>query len=61
MASDSADKPDNPANSSPKREDAEPARDLAAAIKARMAPLGGVDLEIPPRGPMREPPDLSPE
>ncbi len=30
-------------------------RNLASAIRARMAPLGGVDLELPPRGPMREP------
>jgi len=28
-------------------------RDLAAAIRARIAPLGGVDLEIAPREPMR--------
>ena len=30
--------------------------DLARAIRARFAPLGGVDLEISPREPMREPP-----
>ena len=30
-------------------------RNLAAAIRARMAPLGGVDLEIAPREPMRDP------
>ena len=29
---------------------------LAAAIRARIAPLGGVDLELPPREPAREPP-----
>ncbi len=29
---------------------------LAAAIRARFAPLGGVELELPPRGPMRKPP-----
>lgn len=29
---------------------------LASAIRARFAPLGGVELEIPPRPPMREPP-----
>ena len=29
---------------------------LAQAIRARFAPLGGVELEIPPRQPMREPP-----
>ena len=34
-----------------------PAReDLAAAIRARFAPLGGVELETPPRSPMRRPP-----
>lgn len=30
--------------------------DLFEAIRRRIAPLGGVDLDIPPRGPMREPP-----
>jgi antitoxin FitA len=30
-------------------------RNLAAAIHARFAPLGGVDLEIEPRQPMRDP------
>ena len=29
---------------------------LAAAIRARFAPLGGVELTLPPREPMREPP-----
>ena len=29
---------------------------LARAIRARIAPLGGVDLELPPREPEREPP-----
>jgi plasmid stability protein len=33
-----------------------PAKNLAAAIRARVAPLGGVDLEFPVREPMREPP-----
>jgi len=33
-------------------------QDLAAAIRAIFEPLGGVDLELPPRGPMREPPDF---
>ena len=27
---------------------------LARAIRARFAPLGGVELEVPPREPMRE-------
>ena len=31
-------------------------QNLAAAIRARVAPLGGVDLDLPPREPMREPP-----
>ena len=29
---------------------------LATAIRARFAPFGGVELEIPPRETMREPP-----
>ena len=33
-----------------------PPRDLAAAIRARIAPLGGVDLDLPKRNAMREPP-----
>ena len=28
---------------------------LASAIRARFTPFGGVELEIPPREPMREP------
>ena len=36
--------------------EARPAQDLAAAIRARLAPLGGVDLDLPQRGAMREPP-----
>jgi plasmid stability protein len=40
---------------------AEPAtpRNLAAAIRARMAPLGGVELELPAREAMREPPPFN--
>jgi plasmid stability protein len=30
--------------------------DLAEAIRRRFAPLGGVELELPPREPMRPPP-----
>jgi plasmid stability protein len=30
--------------------------ELVAAIRNRFAPLGGVELELPPRGPAREPP-----
>ncbi|HET7404104.1 MAG TPA: plasmid stabilization protein [Usitatibacter sp.] len=33
-----------------------PAGSLADAIRARFQPTGGVDLEIPAREPMREPP-----
>ena len=29
---------------------------LARAIRARFAPFGGVELALPPRAPMREPP-----
>ena len=32
---------------------------LYEAIRAIVEPLGGVELEIPPRGPGREPPDFS--
>ncbi len=31
-------------------------QNLASAIRARFAPLGGVELELPPRSPMRKPP-----
>ena len=33
-------------------------KDLAGAIRARFAPLGGVELDLPPREPMRGPPQL---
>ena len=36
----------------------DPPANLAEAIRARFAPLGGVELELPPREPMREPPDF---
>lgn len=36
-----------------------PYKNLAEAISARFGPLGGVELDIPPREPMREPPDFS--
>ncbi len=29
---------------------------LASAIRARFAPMGGVELDLPPRSPMRKPP-----
>ena len=31
-------------------------RDLAASIRAKFAPFGGVELELPPRDPIRPPP-----
>ncbi|ACP21730.1 conserved hypothetical protein (plasmid) [Sinorhizobium fredii NGR234] len=34
-------------------------RNLAAAIRDRIAPLGGVALELPAREPIREAPDFS--
>ena len=37
-------------------EDSPTGKDLASAIRARFAPLGGIELELPPREPMREPP-----
>ncbi len=35
-----------------------PPRNLAAAIRSRVGSLGGVDLELPDRQPMRTPPDF---
>ena len=35
-----------------------PPRNLASAIRARIAPLGGVDPELPPRTAGREPPSF---
>ena len=32
---------------------------LADAIRRRIEPLGGVDLPLPARGPMRDPPDFA--
>ena len=31
-------------------------QNLASAIRARFAPLGGVELDLSPRSPMRKPP-----
>jgi plasmid stability protein len=38
----------------------EPTRvgNLADAIRRRVKPLGGVELQLPPRGPIREPLDF---
>ena len=33
----------------------EPPMDMGKAIRDIFAPLGGVELEIPPRGPIRDP------
>jgi antitoxin FitA len=33
-----------------------PARNLYERIRARVDPLGGIDLEMPPREPTRDPP-----
>lgn len=35
-----------------------PPPNLASAIRARMEPLGGVDLTLPPRAAIRKPPKL---
>ena len=35
-----------------------PPRDLAVAIRVRVASFGGIDLDLPVREPMREPPLL---
>ena len=34
-------------------------KNLAQFIRDCFAPYGGVDLELPPREPVREPPDFS--
>ncbi|TBA51414.1 FitA-like ribbon-helix-helix domain-containing protein [Rhizobium ruizarguesonis] len=36
-----------------------PARNLADAIRARLLSVGGVELDIPPREPIRDPPDFT--
>ena len=36
-----------------------PPRNLAASIRSRLSPLGGVDLDLPPREQLREPPHLA--
>jgi antitoxin FitA len=40
-------------------EERAPKRNLMDAIRRHFGPLGGVELDIPPREPMREPPDFS--
>lgn len=39
-------------------EEASTPTNLAEAIRRRFEPLGGVELELPTREPMREPPEL---
>jgi antitoxin FitA len=34
-------------------------KNLGKAIRSYFAPFGGFDIELPPREPMREPPDFS--
>lgn len=38
----------------------EDATDLATFARALFAPIGGVDLQLPPREPVRGPPELQP-
>ena len=45
---------DNALQQTPQRK-AKTGADLVRAIRARFEPLGGVELEIPPREPMRDP------
>jgi len=33
-------------------------RSLADALHELVEPFGGIELELPPRGPIREPPDF---
>ena len=40
------------------KEKPKPATNLVEAIRREFAPLGGVELEIPPREPIRDPPDF---
>ena len=37
-------------------EESRTGKELFSAIRAHVEPLGGIELELPPRGPMREPP-----
>ena len=34
-------------------------QDLAKFTRECFSPLGGIELELPPRGPMREPPEFT--
>jgi plasmid stability protein len=33
-------------------------RDLVASIRRRFAAIGGIELDLPPREPIREPPEF---
>jgi len=39
-------------------QDSPSTENLADAIRRRIEPLGGVEISLPPRGAMREPPDF---
>jgi plasmid stability protein len=39
-------------------ESSQPPQDLASAIRGRFAAIGGIELELPMRESMREPPDF---
>ena len=39
-------------------EDAKPSGNLVERIRRRLAPFGGLDLDLPPREPIREPPEF---
>lgn len=39
-------------------DDADTGADIVRAIRAPLEEIGGYDLELPPRGPGREPPDF---
>ena len=41
--------------------DPDPEESFGSAIRRIFEPLGGVELDLPPREPMREPPDFSSE
>jgi antitoxin FitA len=40
-------------------EESPPSDNLADRIRRRIEPLGGVELELPPRGPLRDPPNFT--
>ena len=56
---DSSDKPGDQ-STQPASPDAEASAspNLASSIRARFAPLGGIELELPPREPIRNPPNF---